>query len=101
MKSKKLKRAAEILNTLGEPTRLAICQALLDFGPLTPTQLQKRLKKTQSAIGTHMGVLRMTRLVTVVKDGRLRWYEIKREAEEAMRNALGWIRNLASKVPAR
>lgn len=72
---------------LGDPTRLAILQALLD-GEGTVSDLVKLLDLPQSRISNHLACLRWCRFVTSERKGRSMIYRIADER-------IAWILALA------
>jgi DNA-binding transcriptional ArsR family regulator len=66
---------ADILRALGDPTRLAVLQALLQ-GPLHVNDLMKRVTVGQSLLSHHLKVLREAGLVLAKRDGKAVLYRV-------------------------
>lgn len=66
---------ADILRALGDPTRLAVLQALLQ-GPLHVNDLLKRVTVGQSLLSHHLKVLRLVGLVLAKRDGKAVLYRV-------------------------
>jgi len=66
---------AEVLRAIGDPTRLAVLQALLQ-GPLHVNDLLKRVTVGQSLLSHHLKVLREAGLVLAKRDGKAVLYRV-------------------------
>jgi DNA-binding transcriptional ArsR family regulator len=66
---------ADVLRALGDPTRLAVLQALLQ-GPLHVNDLLKRVTVGQSLLSHHLKVLREAGLVRSKRDGKAVLYQV-------------------------
>lgn len=66
---------ADVLRALGDPTRLAVLQALLQ-GPLHVNDLLKRVTVGQSLLSHHLKVLREAGLVLSKRDGKAVLYQV-------------------------
>jgi ArsR family transcriptional regulator len=67
--------SARFFRVLGDPTRLAIVQYLLER-PHTVSELVNRLGVSQSRVSNHLACLRWCRFVTAERDGRQMIYSI-------------------------
>jgi ArsR family transcriptional regulator len=67
--------SARFFRVLGDPTRLAIVQHLLNR-PHSVTELVDRLGVSQSRVSNHLACLRWCRFVNVERDGRQMIYSI-------------------------
>jgi DNA-binding transcriptional ArsR family regulator len=72
---------ADVLRALGDATRLAVLQALLE-GPLHVNDLQKRVTVGQSLLSHHLKVLRDAGLVHAERDGKAVLYRVAPEIAE-------------------
>ena len=66
---------ADVLRALGDATRLAVLQALLE-GPLHVNDLMKRVTVGQSLLSHHLKVLRDAGLVNATRDGKAVLYRV-------------------------
>lgn len=82
--SGKASRVAEILASLGHPTRLRIIAALAE-GEEHVSGLSERLGITQPHISQQLSILRMRGLVEVVRAGGFAFYHL---AEPRLRNVI-------------
>lgn len=69
---------ADVLRALGDATRLAVLQALLE-GPLHVNDLLKRVSVGQSLLSHHLKVLRDAGLVHAARDGKAVLYKVAPE----------------------
>jgi ArsR family transcriptional regulator len=67
--------SARFFRVLGDPTRLAIAQHLLER-PHTVSELVKKLEMSQSRVSNHLACLRWCRFVTADRQGRQIIYSI-------------------------
>jgi ArsR family transcriptional regulator len=67
--------SARFFRVLGDPTRLAIAQHLLER-PHTVSELVEKLGVAQSRVSNHLACLRWCRFVTAERDGRRIIYSI-------------------------
>ena len=93
--------AGAVFAALSDPTRRRVVHELSKDGPLTATQLAKRLPVTRQAIAKHFAALEDAGLAAGIRSGREARYELRiqpfAEAEAWMR-AIGamWDRRLAA-----
>ena len=59
-----------VFNSLADPMRRAVLQAVADDGPLTATELARRLPISRQAVAKHLEVLRSAGLVRSAREGR-------------------------------
>ncbi len=71
-------RATDTFHVLGDRTRCRILNTLND-GELNVTQLQNRLKIPQPTVSHHLGIMRMSGLVTTRREGKLIFYSLARD----------------------
>lgn len=70
---------ANIFDALSDPTRLRIYQALIDSeDPLTVTELCGQVGLKANLVSHHLQCLKNCQLVAAEKDGRKRYYEVRR-----------------------
>lgn len=70
----------DVFNAIAEPRRREIVDLLAKRGALAVGTLVAVLGLPQPAVSKHLGVLRTVGIVSVIKDGRQRMYQL--EAEE-------------------
>jgi DNA-binding transcriptional ArsR family regulator len=93
--------AGAVFTALADPTRRRIVHELSKDGPLTATELSRRIPVTRQAIAKHFGALEEAELAVGTRAGRETRYELRTEAfaeAEAWMRAIGatWDRRLAS-----
>ena len=81
-------RAAPVFAALGDETRLALVARLSSDGPLSITRLTAGSAVTRQAITKHLDVLATAGLVSDVRRGRERIWELELEQMEAARTYL-------------
>ena len=81
-------RAAPVFAALGDETRLALVARLSSDGPLSITRLTAGSAVTRQAITKHLAVLATAGLVSDVRRGRERIWELELEQMEAARTYL-------------
>jgi DNA-binding transcriptional ArsR family regulator len=91
--------AGAVFAALADPTRRRIVHELSKDGPLTATELSKRLPISRQAIAKHFGALEDADLASGIRSGRETRYELRTEAfaeAEAWMRAIGasWDRRL-------
>ena len=92
------------LDALADPTRMAIFQRL-STGPIAVNELALTLPVTRPAVSQHLKVLKEVGLVTDIKAGTRRLYQLDPEGVKRLRahfdqmwtNALGAFKNVAEK----
>jgi DNA-binding transcriptional ArsR family regulator len=88
-----------VFAALADPTRRRIARLLSEHGPLTQTELARRLPVTRQAVAKHLAALAEARLVEAARDGRESRYRLTPapfEAAALWMAALGaeWDRRL-------
>jgi DNA-binding transcriptional ArsR family regulator len=91
--------AGAVFAALADPTRRRIVHELSKDGPLTATELAKRIPVTRQAISKHFDALEGAELAVPTRSGRETRYELRTEAfaeAEAWMRAIGalWDRRL-------
>jgi DNA-binding transcriptional ArsR family regulator len=88
---------AAALLALGDPTRLAIVEQLVE-GPLAVVDLAKALPVTRPAVSQHLRILKDAGLVIDERAGNRRIYRVDPEALAALRGHLDqfWEKALAA-----
>ena len=81
-------RAAPVFAALGDETRLALVARLSSEGPLSITRLTAGSAVTRQAITKHLDVLATAGLVSDLRRGRERIWELELEQMEAARTYL-------------
>ena len=81
-------RAAPVFAALGDETRLALVARLSSDGPLSITRLTAGSAVTRQAITKHLDVLAAAGLVSDVRRGRERIWELELEQMESARTYL-------------
>ena len=76
---RELSRAAPVFAALGDETRLGLVARLSSEGPLSITRLTAGSAVTRQAITKHLYVLAMAGLVSDVRHGRERNWELELE----------------------
>jgi DNA-binding transcriptional ArsR family regulator len=89
-----LERSAAVLRVLAHPQRLRIVE-LLSGGPMTVSDLVRRLKLPQNAVSQHLNVMKAHGLLASQREGRNVWYEI---AHPQAMTVLGCIRRHAART---
>jgi DNA-binding transcriptional ArsR family regulator len=70
---------ADVFNAIAEPRRRQIVELLAQRGALAVGTLVVTLGLPQPAVSKHLGVLRKVGVVTVIKQGRQRVYNLEAE----------------------
>jgi DNA-binding transcriptional ArsR family regulator len=81
-------RAAPVFAALGDETRLALVARLSSEGPLSITRLTDGSTVTRQAVTKHLNVLATAGLVSDLRRGRERIWELELEQMEAARTYL-------------
>ena len=71
-----MQERSAIFRALGDPSRLAIFESLAR-GEAPVKDLTARLRISQRAVSQHLAALRKAGLVTVRRDGRMAYYQVK------------------------
>jgi len=85
---REVSRAAPVFAALGDETRLALVARLSSEGPLSITRLTAASAVTRQAVTKHLDVLATAGLVSDVRRGRERIWELELEQMEAARTYL-------------
>ena len=85
---REVSRAAPVFEALGDETRLALVARLSSEGPLSITRLTAGSAVTRQAVTKHLDVLATAGLVSDVRRGRERIWELELEQMEAARTYL-------------
>src|ERR1700682_2843586 len=85
---REVSRAAPVFAALGDETRLALGARLSSEGPLSLTRLPDGSAVTRQAVTKHLDVLATAGLVSDVRRGRERIWELELEQMEAARTYL-------------
>src|SRR6202011_6394771 len=85
---REVSRAAPVFAALGDETRLALVARLSSDGPLSITRLTAGSAVTRQAITKHLDVLATAGLVSDVRRGRERIWELELEQMESARTYL-------------
>jgi DNA-binding transcriptional ArsR family regulator len=72
------------LNALGDPTRRRLFERIRQ-GPCSVTELVETVSVTQPAVSQHLKVLREAQLVSVVKQGQQRIYQLNPSGLQELR----------------
>jgi DNA-binding transcriptional ArsR family regulator len=88
---REVSRAAPVFAALGDETRLALVARLSAQGPLSITRLTAGSTVTRQAITKHLNVLATAGLVSDLRRGRERIWELEPEQMEAARTYLDHI----------
>ncbi len=84
-------RTAPVFAALGDETRLALVARLSSDGPLSITRLTAGSAVTRQAITKHLNVLATAGLVSDLRRGRERIWELEPEQMEAARSYLAHV----------
>ena len=85
---REVSHAAPVFAALGDETRLALVARLSSEGPLSITRLTAGSAVTRQAVTKHLDVLATAGLVSDVRRGRERIWELELEEMEAARTYL-------------
>src|ERR1700736_413054 len=85
---REVSRAAPVFAALGDETRLALVARLSSEGPLSISRLTAGTAVTRQAVTKHLNVLATAGLVSDVRRGRERIWELEPEQMEAARSYL-------------
>jgi DNA-binding transcriptional ArsR family regulator len=93
--------AGAVFAALADPTRRRVVHELSKDGPLTATELARRLPISRQAIAKHFGSLEDAGLAAATRIGRETRYELRTDAfaeAEAWMRAIGatWDRRLSA-----
>ncbi len=83
-------RAANALEALGQPTRLAVFRLLLTVGPdgMPAGDVARHLSVKANTLSAHLSVLQAAGLVTARRDGRFISYAVDMPGLRAL---MGWL----------
>jgi DNA-binding transcriptional ArsR family regulator len=70
---------AEVFSALGDPTRLEMLLTIIRQGEVACTTFDEMFPIGKSTISYHVRVLRNAKLITVRKDGRFYYYQLRRD----------------------
>jgi DNA-binding transcriptional ArsR family regulator len=86
------------LDALGDATRRAILNRLVNEGPLPVVEIAREFPMSRPAISQHLRVLKEAKLVTDRADGARRLYAVNPEAMASLRAYFDrfWVHALAS-----
>ena len=96
---REVSRAAPVFAALGDETRLALVARLSSDGPLSITRLTAGSAVTRQAITKHLDVLATAGLVSDVRRGRERIWELELEQMEAARTYLEHVSKRWDEAP--
>lgn len=85
--------AGAVFAALADPTRRRVVRELSKDGPLTATELAKRIPVTRQAIAKHFAALEDAGLAAGVHSGRETRYELR---TDAFADAEAWMRTIGS-----
>jgi len=88
---------AQVFRVLGDSTRLRIWRQLQE-GELNVTKLCERLKVPQPTVSHHLGIMRMSRLVTNRRSGKEIYYSLNDLTREGAGRAMRSLVNCSSCV---
>ncbi len=88
-----LQESSGILRSLAHPLRLKILKILDNEGSLSVHEIKERLGVEQSVTSTHLGILRMSGLVTPQRDKKYIFYTVN---YNKLSNSVGAISKLES-----
>ena len=86
-----------LAQALGDPVRLTVLQALMG-GPAAVSELVSITGSTQPNISNHLAVLRASKLVRSVKEGRQRVYELRDQRVAQLIESLSTLSGAAPKA---
>ncbi|SRR6266851_856868 len=89
--SREVVRTAPVFAALGDETRLALVARLSSEGPLSITRLTAGSAVTRQAVTKHLNVLALAGLVSDLRQGRERIWELEPEQMEAARTYLDHV----------
>ena len=78
MNAEEMQNIVDVCKMLGDPTRVGIME-ILAKGPKSVGALCDALDLPQPGVSHHLGLLRMSRLVTVERDGKKRIHSLNRK----------------------
>lgn len=85
--------AGAVFAALADPTRRRIVHELSRDGPLTATELARRIPVTRQAIAKHFAALEEAGLAVAIRAGRETRYELR---TEAFAEAEAWMRAIGA-----
>lgn len=85
--------AGRVFAALADPTRRRIVHELSKDGPLTATELSRRLPISRQAVAKHFAALEEAELAVGVRAGRETRYGLR---TEAFAEAEGWMRAIGA-----
>lgn len=85
--------AGAVFAALADPTRRRIVHELSKDGPLTATELSKRIPVTRQAIAKHFAALEEAELAVRIRAGRETRYELR---TRAFAEAEAWMRAIGA-----
>jgi len=85
--------AGAVFTALADPTRRRVVHELSKDGPLTATELAKRIPVTRQAIAKHFAALEEAELAVGMRAGRETRYELR---TQAFAEAEAWMRAIGA-----
>ena len=85
--------AGAVFAALAYPTRRRVVHELSKDGPLTATELAKRIPVTRQAIAKHFAALEEAELAAGIRSGRQTHYELR---TQAFAEAEAWMRAIGA-----
>jgi DNA-binding transcriptional ArsR family regulator len=90
----RLDRTDAIFSALADPTRRQVIRALSEQGPSTATSLAANLPVTRQAVTKHLSALAGAGLVTSIRRGREKIYQI---SPRPLTDAVSWMADLGAR----
>jgi len=87
-------RTDAIFSALADPTRRQVIRALSEQGPSTATGLAANLPVTRQAVTKHLSTLADAGLVTAIRRGREKLYQI---SPRPLTEAVSWMADLGAR----
>ena len=87
-------RIDAIFSALADPTRRQVIRALSEQGPSTATGLAANLPVTRQAVTKHLSTLADAGLVTAIRRGREKLYQI---SPRPLTEAVSWMADLGAR----
>jgi DNA-binding transcriptional ArsR family regulator len=88
----------EVFFALADPTRREVIRRLSQDGPVTVSDLARRLPVTRQAVAKHLAALDEAGLISAEQEGRRRRYQL---TPGPLADAMGWMAEVGAEWDAR
>ncbi len=86
-RQRQMETLSRLFKILGDPTRLKIIGTMLD-GELNVTKMCRKLKMSQPTVSRHLGLLRLSDLVSTRRNGKEIYYSLPAKIRRGIKTLL-------------